>query len=125
MKKYGIGCAIAISIFAVCISVTTLCVVKPRCSELGLDYLGVIVGVLSVLVTLLIGWNIYTTIDLKDTLKQTKYAVPISLTVSLAQLGRALFYKGHYEYAISTFLNALAAWEEGAENELMDEAYLY
>lgn len=37
----------------------------------------------------------------------------------------ALFYKGYYEYAISAFLNALAAWEEGSGNELMEEAYTF
>lgn len=37
----------------------------PHKAELGFDYQGVLVGVLSLLVTILIGWNIYTIIDIK------------------------------------------------------------
>ena len=125
MKKRRINWSLLISLLALLVSIITLCLVKPHCSELGFDYQGVIVGILSLLVTALIGWNIYTTIDLKGKIDEFKYAVPISLTVSLAQLGRALFYKGYYEYAISAFLNALAAWEEGSGNELMEEAYTF
>ena len=42
------------------------CCWSPRIikgNDLGFDYLGLIVGVLSLLVTILIGWNIYTLID--------------------------------------------------------------
>ena len=34
------------------------------------DYYGVIVGILSLLVTALIGWNIYTAIDIKNSVKK-------------------------------------------------------
>ena len=34
------------------------------------DYYGVIVGILSLLVTALIGWNIYTAIDVKNSVKK-------------------------------------------------------
>lgn len=125
MKKLRIDWSLLISILALFVSIAALCITKPRYPELGIDYQGWITGILALLVTILIGWNIYTAIDLRDKINKFKYAVPISLTVSLAQLGRALFYKGYYEYAISTFLNALAAWEEGSENELMEEAYAF
>lgn len=42
-------------------SIISLCNSLPRTD--GLDYIGVIVGILSLLVTILIGWNIYTVID--------------------------------------------------------------
>ncbi len=38
--------------------------------ELDFDYYGVIVGVISVLVTLLLGWNIYSVIDIKAAKKE-------------------------------------------------------
>lgn len=38
--------------------------------ELDFDYYGVIVGVISVLVTLLLGWNIYSVIDIKTVRKE-------------------------------------------------------
>lgn len=42
-----------------------VCVAVWRSPELSFDYQGVIVGVLSLLVTALIGWNIYTLVDLR------------------------------------------------------------
>ena len=42
-------------------SIVSLCKSLPRTS--GLDYIGVIVAILTLLVTILIGWNIYTVID--------------------------------------------------------------
>ena len=53
-----------LSIIAMVVSITALCNTLPR--MLGLDYLGVVVGILSLLITLLLGWNIYTLIDFKE-----------------------------------------------------------
>lgn len=51
-----------------------LCMHFPRIidSNLGFDYMGVIVGVLSLLVTVLVGWNIYTIIDYQKEISKTK-----------------------------------------------------
>lgn len=54
-----------ISSVSLLLSVIAVCVAVWRSPELGFDYQGVIIGVLSLLVTVLIGWNIYTLIDLK------------------------------------------------------------
>ena len=43
-----------------------MCNYAPRYSELNIDYIGVIIGILSFLVTVLLGWNIYTLIDTKE-----------------------------------------------------------
>lgn len=40
--------------------------------NLGIDYWGIIVGFLTLLVTLLVGWNIYSTIKAKDDLNEQK-----------------------------------------------------
>ena len=56
--------SITISLTAIIISIIALCNVYPR--ELGIDYLGWIVGILALLTTILLGWNIYTTIDIKE-----------------------------------------------------------
>lgn len=55
------------SLIAVICSLIALFHVCPR--VLGLDYLGIIVGILSFLITLLLGWNIYTVIDFKNKAK--------------------------------------------------------
>ena len=59
----------AISIAAIIISIIALANVKPT-QELNFDYMGGIVGVLSFLVTLLIGYQIYTVINVKEELKE-------------------------------------------------------
>ena len=51
------------------LSVTAVCMAYYHTPDLGFDYQGVIVGVLSLLVTVLIGWNIYNLIDLNNTRK--------------------------------------------------------
>lgn len=46
-------------------SIIAICVAGHHTPNLGIDYQGMIVGVLSLLVTVLIGWNIYSVLDLK------------------------------------------------------------
>ena len=65
MKKESL--ALFFSFMAILISVVSICVACPRNQELGFDYQGVLVGVLSLLVTVLVGWNLYTIIDIKNT----------------------------------------------------------
>ena len=61
-KEYSIW----ISIVSLLLSVIAVCVAVWRSPELDFDYQGVLVGVLSLLVTILIGWNIYTLVDLRN-----------------------------------------------------------
>lgn len=46
-------------------SIITLCLSIPRSQEFNFDYLGLLVGIQSLIVTILIGWNIYCLVDLK------------------------------------------------------------
>lgn len=61
-----------LSIIATSFSIAALCITCPRIIgenkgiSLGFDYLGVIVGVLSILVALLLGWQIFYSIDTKN-----------------------------------------------------------
>lgn len=59
---------ILVSIIALCFSIAAIIVVYPRVT-LEIDYLGLIVGMLSFLITLLMGWNIYTLVDFKGKIK--------------------------------------------------------
>lgn len=59
-------------LFSVCmsgssllISIIAICVAAWRSPDLGFDYQGLIVGVLSLLVTVLIGWQIYGSVSLE------------------------------------------------------------
>lgn len=71
MKKKSLSWwAMASCFVSLLSSVVAVCVAVWRSPELSFDYQGVIVGVLSLLVTVLIGWNIYSVIDLRGTKKK-------------------------------------------------------
>lgn len=64
--------SLILSSIAIVISIITMCLTMPR-REMSIDYLGLITGILGILVTVLIGWNIYMIIDFrqeKENLKQ-------------------------------------------------------
>ena len=56
---------IAVSIVNYILLLAILSFYFPQIKNLGIDYMGVIVGILSLLVTVLLGWNIYTALDIK------------------------------------------------------------
>jgi uncharacterized membrane protein YgaE (UPF0421/DUF939 family) len=62
-----------ISIVAFIISIIAIAKINPT-QVIDFDYLGVIIGVLSFLVTLLIGYQIYTVINVKEELKEVRKA---------------------------------------------------
>lgn len=53
-------------IVSIIISITSLAIVSPRNKNLDFDYIGVIIGLLSLIVTILIGWQIYSTINIRN-----------------------------------------------------------
>ena len=57
--------AFGLSVVAVILCIVSVCIAAYRTPELGFDYQGVIVGVLSLLVTVLVGLNIYTLVDFR------------------------------------------------------------
>lgn len=59
----GIAWAIIFALVAIIMGVIALATVCPR-TDLSIDYMGVIVGILSLLVTALIGWQIFNLIKI-------------------------------------------------------------
>lgn len=59
-----------LSIVATILSIVACLLVIARIEPITIDWLGVLAGVLSLLVTALIGWNIYTFIDIKGAEKK-------------------------------------------------------
>lgn len=57
----GVGLSLVMSIIAICLA-------SPRTIQTSFDYQGVIVGTLSILVTILIGWQIYNIINIQSSL---------------------------------------------------------
>lgn len=86
-EVHGIGCYLRIIIgiailFCLLISIHYIAVFYPRFTDeiengryvenLGIDYWGYIIGFLTLIVTLLVGWNIYSNIKAKEELRATK-----------------------------------------------------
>ena len=72
MSKYGNTITLILSAISIMVSVAALCRTYPHTSDLGMDYQGVIVGMLALFVTILIGCQIYTAINVKEELKDIK-----------------------------------------------------
>ena len=63
---------IAICTITMLLSITTLCVSLLRCEPITADWLGILVGVLSFLVTVLLGWQIYALFDIREIQKEVR-----------------------------------------------------
>lgn len=66
MSKKSIWILFGVSIL---LSIISICISLVRSEPLTLDGMSVLVGILSLLVTLLLGWQIYTFIDIKCRIK--------------------------------------------------------
>lgn len=52
------------STISVLVSLAALCVAVCRCEPIQMDWVGVLVGILSAIVAFLVGWNIYTALNI-------------------------------------------------------------
>lgn len=91
--KITICVGLALSIVAI---IFCICRIFPRTYNLGIDYIGIIVGILSLLVTILIGWNIYTVLDIKCTISCNKTANAPASPIALHKQIRREF--GRFRY---------------------------
>ncbi len=115
-----------------CVCIIIVAHLAPRGVSLDFDYYGVIVGVLSILVTVLIGWNIYSVIDLKK-IKEEQYSTLIKIQAENLQIKKGvLLSRAQIEedfaivcgpgvkerpYVISHTLKAIYLWAEIKEYE--------
>lgn len=87
IKSYWSNC---LSIAAIICSVVAICVSLPSAPELGIDYIGMIVGILSLLVTMLIGWQIWNVIAIDKKIdgkvKQTSDSLTESINVTKKEM---------------------------------------
>ena len=123
MKKEYL--AIGFSIAAITISIIATTIATYRTPELGFDYQGVIVGILSLLTTTLIGWQIYNVIYIDSKIdkslkraiddqyaiidKRTKSAKEEAIGTSLFNVRQAMFYNGFYNLALDNYIKAINA----------------
>lgn len=69
----GIAWCMFCSFAAIVMSIIALAKCAPS-SQLHADYIGVIVGILTLLVTVLVGWQVYTLIEIKSVLRRVNRA---------------------------------------------------
>lgn len=67
----GIAWSIIASFAAIIMSIIALAKCAPS-STLNADYIGVIIGILAVLVTVLVGWQVFTLIEIKSVLRRVR-----------------------------------------------------
>lgn len=76
MKNFGNTVKWILSIVSFLFSLIVLCKCFPRLIEIpnetGFDYIGLIVGILALLVTMLIGWQIYNALSLEQKVSNIK-----------------------------------------------------
>lgn len=117
-----------LSLFSLIVSCATLAVCCPRDLNLEMDYISILVTVLSVLVTAILGLKIYEGVvfekRIQDKMEKNKEELQSILTakinkgtdkafrcaasLSLAQLGNVHYHNNDSKTAIRSFLNALA-----------------
>lgn len=98
--------------------------------ELDLENSSFALGVLTLLVTLLVGWQIYSKIEFdrrinKAIEKQIGIGANTALFVALAQQGKSAYNKEDNAEAIQSLLNALCIWSNEMKSPLAQEAYNY
>ena len=61
-----------VSALSLVFSIIAICGLFYRTVDLGVDYVGIIIGVLAILVTCLVAWNIYSAIDANQKIKEMR-----------------------------------------------------
>lgn len=123
--------AIAISSAALLLAALAVCRSYHTVEAVTFDYLGAFAGVLSLLVTALVAYEVYRAFSFDERVRKTvkkklREAECSASCLSLAQLGNALFNRSnnHKDYGdvIQTLFNALILSEKSPMSELGDEA---
>lgn len=108
-------------------STVAMCRSFPRIY--GIDYIGVIVGILSLLVTILIGWNIYTVVDFNRKVNSMGHKVHEATNILNAEInhiirGYAAFLsaqhqetQGHISFAVEGYMTAIEESLQSRETE--------
>lgn len=133
-KEYSIW---IISITSLLLSVIAVCVAVWRSPELSFDYQGVLVGVLSLLVTILVGFQIYNSIDVNRKMaeieKVSRDTARIESSKSIHATKSCMHtregiesYNNHFvTIAIDEFMIALQEGILSEDNDMLEQPYHY
>lgn len=110
-ERKGCGCALAfLSITAIIISVLALALVEPRTLKIdewgdidvGFDYLGFILGILALMITLMVGWNIWQTIASREEIKEAREATKKIKTIEKKVDEIVPMTDAHFQFTLAT-----------------------
>lgn len=108
--------ALSISIISLIFSVFALFPSIPRLlnnDNLQFDYIGLIIGILSIFVTVLIGWNIYQLIDFRDKKEQVN-ELKVKMTKELNYIHNKTDYNQALMYSMVSQSEAIKFSPDGA-----------
>lgn len=132
-KEYSI----LISVASLLLSVIAVCVSVWRSPELSFDYQGVLVGVLSLLVTVLVGFQIYNSVDVNRKMNEIE---TVSRNIARMESSKSIHatksymhthegienYRGHFvTIAIDEFMIALQEGVLSEDNDMLEKPYYY
>lgn len=75
-----------LSIGAIIVSLVSIMISSPRYTPINIDYLGVIAGVLSILVTILLGWQIWTVISIDNKINNSVESMKKNIVKELSKV---------------------------------------
>ncbi len=120
------------STFSIILAVLAIIIAGTAAFSLSIDLenSSFTIGVLTLLVTLLVGWQIYSKIDFDHKIrnainKQVEKGSNMALFVALAQQGKSAYNRKDKTDAIQSLLNALCVWDDTMDTPLAKEAYEY
>lgn len=119
--------AIAISSAALLLAALAVCRSYHTVEAVTFDYLGAFAGVLSLLVTALVAYEVYRAFSFDESVrnivdKRLSEVEHSATCLSLAQLGNSLFNDDKYGDAIRILFNALIISEKSPMSKMGDEA---
>mgnify|MGYP001364942799 CR=1 FL=1 len=79
MKKISSYTQTALLLIAIILSIVAVCRTYPRSANLGFDYLGIIIGILGILVTILLGWQLINALKLQNFAEEAEKAKDYAL----------------------------------------------
>lgn len=128
--------SLIVSIVALVSASIALCSGYPRVLECRIDYQGIYVAIFSAIVTLLIGWNIYSLLDIRtewnamrngfenlrsESERKSKYGVELSKAYANYLEAEGALAKDKYILAYNIYLHALCIFHQIGEVEMVEK----
>lgn len=124
MRKFLPYVNFIVSLSAIALSVIAIINVYPRNVNLGFDYLGFIIGILGIIVAVLIGWQLFNALNLKDSVQQAEEAKKTALEAKNNVLEEIKDIRNNIEFVMKELKNKWGKDElQAASDEDIEELW--